>query len=231
MARVERRVRRARLRGEDVGRAVRRAGDRPGVALGPPTRGGHVALDAGAGTVVGRAGDDGRRPRVATARNADAGRRPAVDLRHIGQLDLVADRQLQRSRPGHRTGGRAGDRRRRRWRVLFRRDRRVPIAELGARRAGRLAARVRARGRRRLGRTDAAASRRRAHRLADRGRRRVRGQRGRVQLCVGDRAPLLRLVPGALDGDAGRRRGRRGAAARGGSPRFRSAGDRGRSWS
>ena len=39
-----------------------------------------------------------RRRGVAPARDAHAGSQPAVDLRHVGQLDLVADHAVQRAR-------------------------------------------------------------------------------------------------------------------------------------
>ena len=71
-----------------------------------------------------------------------------------------------------------------------------------------------ARGRRaRAARAHAAAPARPAHRLADRGRRRVPDHRGRVQLRVGHLPSLLRLVPRAVRGGAGRRRRRPDASA------------------
>ena len=69
--RLERDLRRAWVRGEDVGRAVRGAGDRAGVAL---RRAGRVGLGPRAAAVVGWTGNDGRRIGVAAAGNADAGR-------------------------------------------------------------------------------------------------------------------------------------------------------------
>ena len=63
--------------------------------------------------LLGRRARDGRRGwRVAAAGGADAGVVAALDLGHVGQLDLVADHRLQRPRPARRPGRWAG---RRRW--------------------------------------------------------------------------------------------------------------------
>ena len=61
--------------------------------------------------LAGGARDDRGRRRLAAARDADPGRRPAVDLRHLGQQHLVVDLRLQRPRPRGRP-----DRRPRWWR-------------------------------------------------------------------------------------------------------------------
>ena len=59
---------------------------------------------------------DGRRGRLlARDRRAHARVGPALDLRHGRQLDLVADPRLQRPRPAHRPGRRAGRQRHGRW--------------------------------------------------------------------------------------------------------------------
>ena len=63
----------------------------PGIAaawiwIGPSLRG---RLARAAGAAGGRCRDDGRRPRLAAARDADAGRRSPVDLGHLGQQHLV----------------------------------------------------------------------------------------------------------------------------------------------
>ena len=118
--------------------------------------------------------------RVAAAGGADAGFVAAVDLGHVGQLDLVADHRLQRPRPARRPGRRA---RAAAWAAvggggLFGGDTgRAAAAQLRARRAGGLAARVRARRGRRAGRLLAAAPARPGDGL-DPGRRRLRADRG-----------------------------------------------------
>ncbi len=96
LARAERRVRRARLRDEDGRRADGRARDRRGVDVGGAPRPARRAPPA-----ARRRGGDGRGGRrLAAARDADAGRRPAVDLGDLGQQHLVTDLRLQRPRAG-----------------------------------------------------------------------------------------------------------------------------------
>ena len=93
---------------------------------------------------------DGRRGRLlAGDRRAHPGLRPAVDLGHRRQLDLVADPRLQRARPAHGQaggpGGAAGGRRAAvagRWRVR-RRHRLAAPAQPEHGRPGRLVPRLR----------------------------------------------------------------------------------------
>ena len=159
LARPDRRARRARLRGEDGGRADGRARDRRRVAVGRPAR----PRRRRPGARRGRRGDGRRRRRVAAADGAHARVRAAVDLRHGRQLDLVADPRLQRPRPADRPGRRpgrcAGRRRAGRWRRLRRRHRRAAAARREHRRAGRLVPRLRARRRDRRPRREPAAPR------------------------------------------------------------------------
>ena len=121
VARVVWRVRRPRVRDEDARGADGHAGDRPGVLLvrplAPAARSASSLAGSGGARVVRlqdargpatvRRGwcDGGRRARVAAARDADAGGRPAMDLRHRRQQHLVADLRLQRPRPGGGSGG------------------------------------------------------------------------------------------------------------------------------
>ena len=65
-------------------------------------------LDVAAPAARGRRRDGRRRRLLAGDRRAHPGLRPAVDLRHRRQLDLVADPRLQRPRPAHRPGRRPG---------------------------------------------------------------------------------------------------------------------------
>ena len=156
-------------------------GARRRVAVGRPARAAspRVAQLPAGGAAMAAVG-----LRLAGARVADPGGRPAVGVGHERQQHLVADPRLQRPRPAVRPGRRAG--RRRRWPGggggggggVFGGDA-GPLRLLNesARRAGRLAAGLRARraasrcsSSTRLRRADA------AHRLADRGRRLVRSR-------------------------------------------------------
>ena len=156
---------------------------------------------------------------LAVARDVDPGGGSAVDLRDLRQQHLVTDLWIQRLGPGRRANGwasgrrRAGRRRRLRRQSVRRRHRTVPAAPVGARRSGWVAARVRRGRRARAARAHAPSPARSAHRLADRRRRRVRDHGRRLQLRVGDLPSLLRVVPGAVRGGAGRRRRRPDAAA------------------
>ena len=144
VARVGRRDGRPWLRDEDGRRADGRARHRGGMGVGPAA---WRAVPASGARERGR-GDRGRR-RLAAARGADTGVRSSMDLGHRRQLDLEPDLGLQRARPHRRPGWRPGrgrrwTGRRRRRDVLRRVAGAVPAVELGARRAGRMAARLRA---------------------------------------------------------------------------------------
>ena len=91
-----------------------------------------------------RRGDDRRRRRLAAARRTDPGREPALGLGHERQPRALADLRIQRRRPRRRPGRRAGRHRRH---PVRRRHRPAAAAQLGARRPGRLAARLRRRER------------------------------------------------------------------------------------
>ena len=99
-----------------AGGAVRRARDRARLDVDPVGRRLRRAPE-GVPPAARRRGGDGRgRLRLAAARDADPGRRPALDLRHRRQQHLVADLRLQRPRPGRRPDRRPGWRGRRRAR-------------------------------------------------------------------------------------------------------------------
>ena len=123
------------LRDEDGRGADRRAGAGRGVAVGRAGRRLHPRAAA-----AGRRAGDGR---SSASRGrcwwADAGELAAVGLRHERQLDLVADRQLQRRRARDRPGRRPRRRRRRagrRWRRRRVRRRRPASSGCSTRRLG-----------------------------------------------------------------------------------------------
>ena len=118
-----------------------------------------------------------------------------LDYNGLGRLDGQA------GGPQIMGGGGAGRRH-----DVRRRHRPAAAVQRGARRAGRLAARLRARRHRRPRGGHAPAARGRPHRLADRHRRHLPHDRRRLQLRPGDLPSLLRRAAGALHGGA---RGRR----------------------
>ena len=117
----------------------------PGIALGYLLIAPRGRLRALRQLLGRRRGDARRRRRLAGARGAHAGGRPAVDIGNERQQHPLADLRLQRPRPRRRPVGRAGRRAGQhvRWRA-----RSAAPAQLGARRTGRLAARLRDRQRR-----------------------------------------------------------------------------------
>ena len=139
-----RRVRRPRLRDEDARRARRGSGHRRGVAVdgaGRPRPAGSRRTPARRAPALGRRrGDDARRRGVAPARRTHARGGPSVDLRHERQPRAVADLRIQRRRPRGRPGRRSGRHRRQ---PVRRQRGPAAAAERGARRPGRVAARVR----------------------------------------------------------------------------------------
>ena len=141
--------------------------------------------------------------------------RPPVGVGHERQLDPLADLRLQRPGPPRRPGRRPAGVRRRRGRgrrPVRRSSGRAAAARLLARRAGGLAARLRARRRPRHRGREPPPPRGRAHRLADRRRRCRADLRGRLQRRLRHLPPLLRLPARAVRGRPGRRR--RGAGVR-----------------
>ena len=107
LARARRRARRARLRDQDGRRADGRAGHRGRRTWVAPK--GRSPRCASCSRAARRWSPRAAWPVLVCAH---AGVRPAVDLGHRGQLDLVADPRLQRPRPADRPGRRPGRRRR-----------------------------------------------------------------------------------------------------------------------
>ena len=146
VAGAQRRLRRARLRDQDGGRAVRRTRDRRWRTCGSPPRGRLARAAPAARSAASRWPSVGLAwPLLVTL--TPAADRP-VDLGHVGQQHLVADLQLQRRRPSDRVRpGRRGRVRWRWWRRVRRRHRCLPPAAVRPRRPGGLAARLRRRRR------------------------------------------------------------------------------------